>query len=110
MGDEKLLDRAHLDTQTFGDKALAQELLGLFAEQCRQLMPGIADTARSEADRADLAHTLKGSAFGVGAVRVAARAAETEDALRAASAASASRTQALAEAVAATLAALDATA
>ncbi|GLS46887.1 Hpt domain-containing protein [Methylobacterium brachythecii] len=109
MSDETLLDRDHLDAQTFGDEALARELLGLFADQCRSLLPGVADPGRSEADRADLAHTLKGSALGVGASRVAARAAETEDALRVGSDVSPGRALALAEAVAATLAALDAT-
>ncbi|GEP10266.1 Hpt domain-containing protein [Methylobacterium gnaphalii] len=107
MGDETLLDRTHLAAQTFGDEALADELLGLFAQQCRQLVPGIIDPARPEADRADLAHTLKGSALGVGATRAAARAAETEDALRTGSTSAARRAQALAEAVAATLAVLD---
>ena len=79
---ETLLDRAHLARQTFGDEALAAELLGLFAAQCRALGPAIADAARPAAERADLAHTLKGSALGIGAARVAALAARIEDAFR----------------------------
>ncbi|MET0258627.1 MAG: Hpt domain-containing protein [Methylobacterium sp.] len=106
LADETLIDRAHLDAQTFGDDAFAQELLDLFADQCRRLMPGIADAGLPAPDRADLAHTLKGSALGVGAARVAARAAETEDALRADGASAPVPVAALAKAVVDTLAAL----
>ncbi|RVU16573.1 Hpt domain-containing protein [Methylobacterium oryzihabitans] len=77
-----LLDREHLARQTFGDEALARELLDLFAEQCRRLGPAIADEARGPDDRADLAHTLKGSALGVGANRIAVLASRIEAALR----------------------------
>lgn len=107
MADETLLDRAHLDAQTFGDEALADELLALFEEQCRRLMPGLENAALQAGDRADLAHTLKGSALGVGAARVAARASEAEDALRAGSPAAADHPiQALTIAIDETLAAL----
>ena len=101
--DAPLLDRAHLDAQTFGDAALARELLGLFADQCRRLLPGIGDAERPPGERADLAHTLKGSALGVGAARVAGAAAAIETALREDGAAD---VETLARAVAATLAAL----
>ncbi len=77
-----LIDRHHLARQTFGDAELARELLGLFAAQCRRLLPGIGDSALPPADRADLAHTLKGSALGVGAVRVAGLCGAIEEALR----------------------------
>jgi len=99
-----LLDRAHLDVQTFGDAALARELLGLFAEQCGRLLPGVLDAARPAAERADLAHTLKGSGLGVGAARVAALNAQIEDAFRARGTVSTALLEALADAVAATLA------
>ena len=78
-----LLDAGHLSRQTFGDADLAAELLGLFAEQCERLLPGIVDRDRPGPDRADLAHTLKGSALGIGAVRVALSSGAAEDALRA---------------------------
>lgn len=81
-GEAALLDRAHLDRQTFGDAELAGELLGLFAGQCRTLLPGILARDRPASERADLAHTLKGSALGVGADRIARIAADIEDALR----------------------------
>lgn len=77
-----LIDHAHLTRQTFGDAELARELLGLFAEQCRRLVPGIADDALPDAERADLAHTLKGSAMGIGAVRIADLCGMIEGALR----------------------------
>ncbi|NEU11773.1 Hpt domain-containing protein [Methylobacterium sp. BTF04] len=77
-----LIDRDHLGRQTFGDTELARELLDLFAQQCRRLVPGITDPSRPADERADLAHTLKGSALGIGAVDVAALATTIEDALR----------------------------
>ncbi|WP_288586320.1 Hpt domain-containing protein [uncultured Methylobacterium sp.] len=79
---EPLLDRAHLARQTFDDDDLAREVLALFSGQCGRLLPGILDAALSPAARADLAHTLKGSALGVGAARVAALAGQIETALR----------------------------
>lgn len=79
---EPLLDRAHLGRQTFGDEDLAREVLALFAGQCERLAPGIADPGLDRTRRADLAHTLKGSALGVGAMRVATLAGRTETALR----------------------------
>ncbi len=80
---ETLLNRAHLDRQTFGDADLAGEVLALFSGQCDRLMPGLADPDLAPDARADLAHTLKGSALGVGADRVAALAGQLEAALRA---------------------------
>lgn len=77
-----LLDRAHLDAHTFGDAELAAEVVGLFAGQCERLVPILADLERPFRDRADAAHTLKGGALGIGAMRLAALAAayETADA------------------------------
>ncbi|TGE01887.1 Hpt domain-containing protein [Methylobacterium nonmethylotrophicum] len=80
---ETLLDRAHLAQQTFGDDALAREVLALFSDQCARLVPGLFDPGLAPEARADLAHTLKGSALGVGATRVAALAGQLETALRA---------------------------
>lgn len=86
MSDHPLIDREHLTAQTFGDADLAQEVLGLFVEQCRRLMPAIVAEGPA-AERADLAHTLKGAALGVGAARVAAASAAVEAGLRAGGAA-----------------------
>lgn len=82
MTDAPLIDRAYLDRQTFGDAELAQELLGLFAGQCHSLLPRILALDIPAPERADLAHTLKGSALGVGAERIASLADRIEDALR----------------------------
>lgn len=67
------LDLAHLVRQTFGDRALERELLALFMQQCLRLTPIIAGTSE-RVERADAAHTLKGAARAVGAVRIAALA------------------------------------
>ena len=77
------IDRAELDAQTGGDAELAREVLGLFAGQCRAILPLLADPALPAARRADLAHTLKGSAAGVGAHRVRALCDAIEVRLRA---------------------------
>ncbi|CAO4176632.1 Hpt domain-containing protein [Methylorubrum populi] len=77
-----LLDQAHLHAQTFGDTALAREVLSLFEDQCRRLMPPLSEESRPAQERADLAHTLKGAALGVGAMRVAAASAAVETGLR----------------------------
>ncbi len=78
----EVIDRAHLAAQTFGDAVLAAELLGLFADQCRRILPRLSDGALPAQDRADLAHTLKGSAASVGAQRVREISAAAEAALR----------------------------
>lgn len=80
---DRLIDHAHLSAQTFGDQGLARELLALFEDQCRRLVPGIVAGGLGRAERADLAHTLKGSALGVGAQRIAGLAAAIENDLRA---------------------------
>ena len=77
------IDRADLDAQTGGDAGLAREVLGLFAGQCRAILPRLTDPSLPQGERADLAHTLKGSAAGVGAIRVRALADALEARLRA---------------------------
>jgi HPt (histidine-containing phosphotransfer) domain-containing protein len=74
------LDLVHLSAQTFGDRALERELLELFEQQCRRLLPVIAGRNVSRA-RSDAAHTLKGAARAVGAERVAAVADAIEAAV-----------------------------
>lgn len=102
---EPLLDRDHLTRQTFGDADLAAEVLVLFRQQCDRLLPALAEAGRPAAERADLAHTLKGAALGIGARRVAAAAAALEEALRTNAPAEPPLAD-LADAVAATLALL----
>jgi HPt (histidine-containing phosphotransfer) domain-containing protein len=79
--DSQEFDLAHLDRQTFGDAALRDELLRLFDQQCARLGPRIAGSG-PPAERADVAHTLKGAARAVGARLVATCAEALEEALR----------------------------
>lgn len=96
------IDRAELDAQTGGDAELANEVLALFAGQCRSILPRLTDASLPAGQRADLAHTLKGSASGVGATQVRACADAAEAQLRAGAAPVA--LDALVQAVAAALA------
>lgn len=70
------IDRDHLARVTFGDRALECELLRLFSRQAALLLSRMPEC--EPAAVASLAHTLKGSAAGVGArsVAVAAEALE----------------------------------
>jgi HPt (histidine-containing phosphotransfer) domain-containing protein len=79
--DVPVLDLDHLRRQTAGDSALERELLVLFAAQCTRLRPLLSEE-RPLAERADAAHTLKGSARAIGASRLAASADRLETALR----------------------------
>lgn len=72
--DDRPIDLVHLARITFGDRSLEREVLQLFDRQSGILI-GRMRTA-TPAAVATLAHTLKGSARGIGAWRVA-RAAET---------------------------------
>ena len=71
-----ILDRGHLLRMTFGDRNLEREVLQLFDRQAELLMERMRKS--DPAAVATLAHTLKGSAVGVGAVRVARAAANAE--------------------------------
>jgi HPt (histidine-containing phosphotransfer) domain-containing protein len=63
------VDLAHLCRMTLGDRALEREILQLFSRQTDMLMARMQDAA--PASVAAMAHTLKGSARGIGAWRVA---------------------------------------
>ena len=67
------IDRAHLARMTFGERSLERELLTLFDRQTVLLLGRMREAETAVA--ATLAHTLKGSASGIGAWGVA-RAAE----------------------------------
>jgi len=94
---EPPIDLAHLARMTLGDHALEREVLALFDRQIDLLVARIGEAGPSGV--AALAHTLKGSARGVGAWTMA-RAAEAVEAAPEAE---------LAQAVAALAAAADAT-
>jgi HPt (histidine-containing phosphotransfer) domain-containing protein len=78
-GDGLVLDLIHLQSMTLGDDGLARELLSLFDTQA-VLLTGRMQSCETAA-LATLAHTLKGSAVGIGAMQVAyaARALEQAD-------------------------------
>ena len=59
------LDLAFLHAQTFGDAALAREVLILFVEQAGRLLPTL--PGLSDAEQTATAHLLKGSCQGIGA-------------------------------------------
>jgi HPt (histidine-containing phosphotransfer) domain-containing protein len=71
--DDRAIDLVHLSRTTLGDRALEREVLQLFDRQAGILIERM--RAAVPASVATLAHTLKGSALGVGAWRVV-RAAE----------------------------------
>jgi HPt (histidine-containing phosphotransfer) domain-containing protein len=75
-GEVPVLDRGHLRRMTGGSVELERELLQLFDTQCAVLIDRMAECASSA--RAGLAHTLKGSALGIGAIQVAQAAAALE--------------------------------
>lgn len=72
----RAIDLIHLARQTLGDRDLETELLGLFRRQARQIVERLSADLPSDSVpwRADLAHTLKGSARAIGATRVAIKA------------------------------------
>ena len=74
--DTPAIDHAHLSRMTAGDVALERELLDLFDTQTALLLERMrgSDPATVSA----LAHTLKGSALGIGATAVARAAATLE--------------------------------
>ena len=79
---EPPIDRTHLFRMTLGDHALAREVLALFDRQIETLIGRIGAAEPSTVPA--LAHTLKGSARGVGAFPMARAAEALETALPAA--------------------------
>lgn len=73
---ERPIDLEHLFRMTLGDHSLEREVLQLFARQSAMLMERIRDGELAVI--AACAHTLKGSARGIGAWTVAKAAAALE--------------------------------
>jgi HPt (histidine-containing phosphotransfer) domain-containing protein len=71
--DDRPIDLVHLARMTLGDRSLEREVLQLFDRQATLLIARM--RSASPDGVATLAHTMKGSARGIGAWRVA-RAAE----------------------------------
>jgi HPt (histidine-containing phosphotransfer) domain-containing protein len=76
---ERPIDLVHLARMTLGERSLEREVLALFDRQAEMLLPRIRRGDRAVA--AASAHTLKGSAVGIGAFGVA-RAAEAVEQAR----------------------------
>jgi len=74
-----VIDLDHLERMTLGEKELEREVLMLFAQQSTDLLARLEKLPR---EGASLAHTLKGSARGIGAFAVAQAADDLERRLR----------------------------
>ena len=74
----QIIDTQHLFRMTLGELSLQREVLALFDRQADILLPRIRQGAPALA--AASAHTLKGSAAGIGAFRVARAAEHVEQA------------------------------
>jgi HPt (histidine-containing phosphotransfer) domain-containing protein len=72
----RAIDLMHLARQTMGDRALEQEILGMFVHQTQQVRERIVHADQAECKR--LAHGLRGSAGSVGAFAIADCAAAIE--------------------------------
>ncbi len=72
-----VLDLDHLRRFTMGQPAFEREILGLFAATLSQTLAAL-ESADSASQWHMAAHTLKGSALGIGAGRLAALAREAE--------------------------------
>ncbi len=77
--DDGPIDSGHLGRMTLGDTELEREVLAMFAAQTAGLMDRLQPVP---CDGMMLAHTLKGSARGIGAFRVADAAEWLEEVLR----------------------------
>jgi HPt (histidine-containing phosphotransfer) domain-containing protein len=77
--DDGPIDIEHLKRMTLGDAGLEREVLAMFAAQAARLSDAL---AALPADAAELAHTLKGSARGIGAFQVADATEALETAMR----------------------------
>ena len=95
---ETVIDLDHLARMTLGEASLETEVLTLFDRQAAVLLERMCDATPAAA--AAFAHTLKGSARGIGAWRVAAAADAVEvTVVRASARAAASAVARLAAAV-----------
>jgi HPt (histidine-containing phosphotransfer) domain-containing protein len=74
--DSAPIDRRHLTQMTLGEQSLEREVLGLFDRQAEMLIGRM--RGANGAVAAAMAHTLKGSARGIGAWRVAEAAEAVE--------------------------------
>ncbi len=78
---KKKIDMAHFDRMTMGDSSLQAEVLGLFREQ-GDIWKRLLDPSNSTPDFMVGAHTIKGSARGIGAWELAEICGAAEEAAR----------------------------
>ncbi|MEM7301113.1 MAG: Hpt domain-containing protein [Pseudomonadota bacterium] len=74
---DRPVDLVHLARQTMGDRELEREVLSLFVNQSRQHLRRLRE-AKSQSECKMMAHTIKGSARGLGAWQVASAAEAIE--------------------------------
>jgi hypothetical protein len=77
-----IVDQAHLNRMTGGDSGLASEVLGLFREQW-DLWVRLLDPTTDTLDWGNAAHTIKGSARGIGAWQLGEICGKAEEQARA---------------------------
>ena len=73
-----MIDTEHLSRMTLGELSLQREVLALFDRQADMLLPRIRGGAPATVVAS--AHTLKGSAVGIGAFKVARAVEQVEQA------------------------------
>lgn len=73
------IDFSHLEHYVGNDKAVIREVLALFSDQARTVLPTLDPDGPSEQWR-HAAHSLKGSALGIGATALAQACSEAEQA------------------------------
>ena len=73
------IDFNHLEHYVGGDQAIIREVLALFSDQARTVLPML-DPAGPVDQWRSAAHSLKGSALGIGAVALAAACGDAESA------------------------------
>jgi HPt (histidine-containing phosphotransfer) domain-containing protein len=71
------IDFSHLEHYVGGDQAIIREVLALFSDQARTVLPALDPAGPSDQWR-NAAHSLKGSALGIGAMALASACSEAE--------------------------------
>ena len=73
------IDFSHLEHYVGGDQAIIREVLALFSDQARTVLPQLDPEGPVDQWRG-AAHSLRGSALGIGAVALAAACGDAEQA------------------------------
>jgi HPt (histidine-containing phosphotransfer) domain-containing protein len=71
------VDFQHLENYVAGDRALVREVLALFSDQARTVLPTL-DPNGPDDDWRNAAHALKGSSLGIGAFALAEVCSQAE--------------------------------